>query len=713
MLPPESPSRTRWRTVAEGTDMRRWKHALVAALLGALGLTLVAPPTVTARAQDGNLSARLFVTAMTGIIGPAVATGDEEPPEDLRISVLVENDGAEDLDNVRVVVETYRATSARSLLHAALDDGELPSGAASVTPVDIRASGTLPPGDVASAEVRVPGARGGWAGDDGVYPVQISVVRGTEVLDRVVTAVVHLVAVGLPLQTAVVWPIDTTSQRGPDGSYPVGMDELAAPGGSIDARLTAFERIADRAMTLSVGATLLEELQDRADGFLREDGSFVPDNDPAAEHSAALLARLRAAAERAATDPVAGPYGGVDVAALASGPAEVAELAVTAVATARTRLQQLLGRPPDLQTYVSTTPLTPQSLDVLPIDHVLLPYDDVLLAPGQAAEFSDLPPATRQLTSAAGRLVAATAADPFASAVLGGADDSHGAAVARQRLIAETAMIYLQAPQEEGRVLLLLPDRAWSPRPLTALEQARGLVGSPWLNLVAPSALTSGTAPTKSVLDRAAASLPSSFVGQLSSARHLLDALQSAVPEPEVDGLTPQELSDALLRAATPEALDQAAAPALERINRITRLVEEGFGVVDIPDSRRVTLASDSGEVPVTIVRREGGDIRVIVEVDSVGRLVWDDDARTQEIVLPADSSRTVAFNTTAVSRGTFPVTVSVWDPTRTRLLDSSTLSVRAAAISTPALVGIGVVVVVLLAVGARRRRKPALEVVR
>jgi hypothetical protein len=72
-----------------------------------------------------------------------------------------------------------------------------------------------------------------------------------------------------------------------------------------------------------------------------------------------------------------------------------------------------------------------------------------------------------------------------------------------------------------------------------------------------------------------------------------------------------------------------------------------------------------------------------------------------------------VAFRTTAVSRGTFPVTVSVWDPTRTRLLDSSTLSVRAAAISTPALVGIGAVVVILLAAGARRRRKPALEVVR
>jgi hypothetical protein len=693
--------------------MRRSPRALVAALLGMVALTVVPLRAGTAAAQDDDLSARLFVTSMTGVIGPAVATADEEPPEDLRISVLVENDGPADLDNVRVVVETYRATSARSLLHAALDDGDLPSGATSVTPVDIRDSGTLPPGDVAATEVRVPRDRGGWAGDDGVFPVQVSVVRGTEVLDRVVTAVVHLVELGPPLRTALVWPVDTASQRGPDGSYPVGMDALAAPGGSIDARLTAFERVADTPVTLLVGATLLEELQDRADGFLREDGSFVPDNDPAAEHSAALLARLRSAAEGATNDPVAGPYGGVDVAALASGPAEVAELAVTAMATARTRVQQLLGRPPDLQTYVSTTPLTPQSLDVLPIDHVLLPFEDVLLAPDESAEFPDLPPATRQLSSAAGRLVGATAADPFVSAILAGADDSHGAAVARQRLVAETAMIYLQAPQEAGRVLLVLPERAWSPRPLTALEQARGLVGSPWLELAAPSALTSGTPPLKSVLDRAAASLPSSFVGQLSSARHLLDALQAAVPEPEVDGLTPQELSDALLRAATPEALDQAAAPALERINRITRLVEEGFGVVDIPESRRVTLASDSGEVPVTIVRREGGDIRVIVEVDSVGRLVWDDDARTQEVVLPADSSRTVAFRTTAVSRGTFPVTVSVWDPTRTRLLDSSTLSVRAAAISTPALVGIGAVVVILLAAGARRRRKPALEVVR
>lgn len=705
------------RTVAEGTGMRR--SPLVAALLSAVAVTVMTARSEPASAQDPTLSARLFVTSVTGVIGPAVAATDEEPPEDLQIRVLVENDGGAELDNVRVVVETYRAVTARSLLQAALDDGDLPSGAASVTPVDIRDSGNLPPGDVATADIRVAGNRAGWLGDSGIYPVQISVVRGTDVLDRVVTAVVHLAELGPPLTTAVVWPIDTATQRAPDGSYPVGMDSLTRPGGSIDARLTAFERVGQAPVTLSVGATLLEELQDRSNGFRREDGTFVPDNDPAAEQSAALLARLRAVAEQAVNDPVVGPYGGVDVAALASGPAEVSELAVTAVATTRTRVQELLGRPPDLTTYVSTTPLTPQSLDVLPVERLLLPYSQVSQArlPGQGSYdttiYPDLPPATREVASTTGRLVDATVADPSASAILSDADDQHGAAIARQRLVAETAMIYLQAPQVAGRVLLLLPDRTWSPRPLTALEQARGIVSAPWLELVPPATLGTGADALPTGLDRAAASLSSSFVGQLSSARRLIAALQAAVPEPEIDGLTPQELSDALLRAATPEALNAAGSPAIERVNRITRLVEEGFGTVDIPESRRVTLASDSGEVPVTIVRRQGGDIRVIVEVDSVGRLVWTDAARSQEVVLPAGSSRTVAFETTAVSRGTFPVTVSVWDPTRTRLLDTSTLSVRAAAISTPALIGIGAVVVLLLVAGAVRRRKPTLEVVK
>jgi hypothetical protein len=389
----------------------------------------------------------------------------------------------------------------------------------------------------------------------------------------------------------------------------------------------------------------------------------------------------------------------------------VAELAVDAVATARTRVQQLLGRAPDLQSYVATTALTPQSLDVLPIEHALVPFGHV--RPPDLSADQELPPPTRQLRTPSQRLIHATVTDPQVSTILTSTEDGHGAPVARQRLVAETAMIYLQAPQQDGRVLLIMPDPAWAPSPLTALEQARGLTTAPWLELVHPATLSTDVNAPIADLDRAAASLPSSFVGALSSARRLLDALQAALEDPEIDGQTPADLRDALLRAATPEALADTGTTALERVNRITRLVEDGFGVVDIPESRQVTLASDSGDVPVTLIRRDGGDIRVVVEVDSVGRLVWSEEARTQEVVLPADSSRTVAFRTTAVSRGTFPVTVSVWDPTRTRLLDSSTLSVRAAAISTPALIGIGVVVVVLLALGARRRRRPTLEVVR
>ena len=182
---------------------------------------------------------------------------------------------------------------------------------------------------------------------------------------------------------------------------------------------------------------------------------------------------------------------------------------------------------------------------------------------------------------------------------------------------------------------------------------------------------------------------------------------------PELDGQTVADLDDALVRALTPEALADAGAEALARILAVRAVADDAFGEVTLPEEAGVTLTSDTGEVPITLTRTEGGDIELLVEVTSGAGLLWEEGGQSQRITLPEGASRTVAFSARAAARGTFQVTVSVWDPTHRKLLDSADVAVRSTAISQPALLIIGGVVLVLLAVGARRRRSPTLEVVR
>ena len=152
---------------------------------------------------------------------------------------------------------------------------------------------------------------------------------------------------------------------------------------------------------------------------------------------------------------------------------------------------------------------------------------------------------------------------------------------------------------------------------------------------------------------------------------------------------------DALLWSLTTERFDDGTAG--EGIAAVRRVMDSAFGTVEVAEGARITLTSDTGTVPVTLQRTSGGAVEVLVEMDSAGRLLWDDEARSQLVTLPANGSRTVSFSTRAVSRGTFPVTVSVYDPTRTRRLDAATISVRSTTISRTALIAIGTVVVGLL----------------
>lgn len=708
----------------------RARHLGVGLLTALLVGALVAPASLAQELEvttDPDL--RLVVTALDGVVGPAVdppADDEEAGVADLGLRVLVENEGEVDVGDLQVVAQVYPPVGgARSLLHEALDDQTVDREHLAIARVNVREGDELLAGDVAGEQLTIPGDDIGWQATNDVYPVKISVLYGTEVPDEVVTAVVHLNDLQGPLQTTLVWPLSAPTERTAAGRYAEAVPQVLAPGGRLDVLLSTLERRPETPVILAPGAEMVEELADRANGFRLVDGTEIATDDPAAVHAGRLLDRLRAVVEAAPYGPVNSPYGRADVAALASVPGAIADLAPRALETAATRLEALLGRAPDDDLYLSTTPLTPAAMDLLATGtHLLLPADQVTTSSDLADELDLGRGRTRvahNAAEAAGscqdppeRCPVATVADPDVARVLADPPVEAGLVVARQRMIAETAQLYLTRPADEGRALLLLPPVHWDPSRGVPETMLASVLDSPWLELSTPrDGVPSST--DDATLGTAAASLPTTVATELIGARDQLAALRAAMPDelPDLAGQTVSDLEDALLRALTPETLDAGGTDALARIRDVRDVAETAFGQVALIEDTGVTLTSDTGQVPITLQRTAGGDIDLVVEVSSGAGLIWDEGGRQQQLTLPEGASRTVSFDTRAVARGRFAVTVSVWDPTHSKLLDRATLPVTSTAISRTAIVIIGSIVVALLAVGARRRRSPSLEVVR
>lgn len=695
------------------------------ALLAAV-LAFASASTGTATAQepqDAFPRARLVVTGLTGVLGPGSVPPDraETASSDLDLRLLIENDGVVDLPNLRVVVEVYDDVRSRSVLREAVDGGRMDHDLLHDVFVEVRDGGTVRTGDIAGLTVTVPGEDIGWSSRGGVFPVQITVLRGSEVLDRAVTAVVHLVdPPDGALRTVIVWPLDSAPWRGPGGVYPAGVDDEIAPGGRLDRILSGIESqlevAPDAPVHLAPAPHLLEDLQDRAGGFVEsvmtDEGLQVREvspDDPPAQRAEAFLQRVRAVTSSLPVPPLAGPYADDDIAGMVAAAEPLPETAGVATSEGRRRIQRLTRRAPDASTYVATTPLTRRALDVVPGDHLLLPWDFV--SGPDLSSNPDLPFALRSVTAASGKRFTATVADPRVAALLVTPDLTHGPLLATQRIIAETGMIFLEAPARHGRPLLVMPPPDWQPASRIPATLLTSLTDAAWLELTTPTtqvAAADTPFPALRFAEDRVLPLPAGISGELIRAHTDLAAIRTALPDGDntIDDRTLASLSNQLLRASSTWFRGGDVGGAAALIRDVAAAVDGAFGSVEIPNSANITLPSDTGNIPVTLRRPSGAPLRVCVAVNSPGRLLWDDE-RDCSVTLAGDSSQTVSFRTRALSRGRFPVTVTVTDPAGVRELGRATLTVRSTSISRPALTVTGAVVAVLLLWGSVRRRRP------
>lgn len=704
-------------------------------LLGVLVLLGVIAPALPARGQDASEgpSAQLTVSALEGLLGPGSVPVPDDPAEEvdyaeeLELRVLVENDGAVPLIGAQLVVEVHPPSLTRGLLAEALD-GQLTGSALHVHSQPLRPDGALAPGDVAGLVDTFTRDEVPWASDSGgVHPVRIAVTLGTQVLDEVITAVVWLnEPVTAPLLTSLVWPIDAAPWRGPGGEYPEGLERETRPGARLDGLVGALERgPANVPVVLAPAAHLLEDLSDRSDGYTArvrtEEGRLESRSVPAASGGAAdasvLLRRIRAVAGDLALSPVSGSYADADLPALlATGDDVLAELAAIAATDGRRRVQLQLGTEVDGATHLVLDRIEDDVLDVLPGETLLLPATATDLPP--IGGDPDLGQPVRQLRAPSGRLLTGLVGDPYLSASLDGLDAEGGGVVTTQRVLAETAMAYLTAPAESERGLVLLPPRTWDPPGAIAEDLLTTLGAAEWLRFVAPNQLA-----TEARRDLGTLGLASPLEGpftptlatELSDAWQGLDAAVGASPPgtTRLEDRAPEALREDLLRATSRWYRGPLEGDAAALLREVQRTIDATFGEVSLA-AASVTLTSDTGEVPVTLQRDRGGPLLVTVQVESQGRLLWPEGRTSEVLELDEGASTTVSFPTRAVSTGTFPVTVTITDPSGTEVLARDTLSVRSTALSGPALTAMAALVIILLLAGSLRRPdRPRLEVVR
>jgi hypothetical protein len=685
--------------------------------------------------QTDRNDIRLSVSAMNGVLGPGSVDrpeqGDRNPqtmtaaPTTLNLRVLVENRSERDVQALRLVTEIYPAVRSRSALRQALD------GTLTTDPIVIRDPAVtdgrpLRGGEVTGIAQSFEQSDVAWANGGGVHPIRLSVTRGTQVLDEVLTAVVWLQQhPDTPLHAVMVWPLAGAPWRMAGGEYDAAGGHGIRPGERLDELVRALELTPTAPVVLAPAPHLLEDLRDRGRGVTvreRLDGGNVETRDVEADDVEARLAngahrRIREVAGSLPFAPVSGTYASADLSALhASGSPALRDLASETAAMARQRLYLEIDRAPDGAVHLLAGAVTPPVLDLLSGDQLLVPYDAT-----DKPDPANNPPLglpVHRLQSPAGRALTAMVADPYLTELLSRPDATAGPLVAVQRIVAETALIHFEAPNASGRSVLLMPELNWDPGLDVAAQLLDELQTADWLELTSPGqAITEGRRATASLgfSTPDPGDFPPAFAADLDRALTELDAAETSMAEGEttIGGRLPTDLADDLARSSSSWLRSDGQVAAEPLVRDVRSAVSELFGEIRVSDAS-VTLTSDSGQVPVTLQRTRGGPIDLQIEVVSQGRLTWPDGRHSAILTLDEDSSTTVSFATEALSTGTFPVTVLVTDPSGTVEIERTTLTVRSTAISGPALAGISSVVVILLLIGGLRRRHdpPALKIV-
>ena len=574
-------------------------------------------------------------------------------------------------------------------------------------------SGDLAPDASMEVPIRIDTAATAAIEDDsGVYPLQIELRSGDQIVASMTTAVVHIVRDPVKRVLFSWWTeLATPIAFGPDGKLlDLGFEAMLGSRRGIVAQVEAIRDLlrqapSGTALDLIVSPVALEQLERAADGYERGDGTSVPADDDAPLAAAETLASLEEIARSPQVRLHAMPFAAPRLPALLSSP-------VRADLDAQWELgdeifERIFGERPD--PTVARPPglsFDQESVDVLEARGAttILGGADSVERPPQENDFAP-PPAAMVPTSTGGE-VTLLLPDPGATALLSDPGLEDDPILAAQVLLGELATIWKEEPvpgpeKVRGLALDLTPDLPapfWRP-------VVRRLAQAPFLQPVPAEDLGGQVLPPPepATLEPTTPEIFSTlYTDDLAAASDRVGAFEAAVEEPAGEA---DRLRRALLYAEASQYVGNEGSGRVW-IDAVNGVVDRMFARL-APDTARVlTFTSRSGTIPLRMGDPGDRVVNVTVALAS-GRVEFLDD--NERAVRLDHADQVITFKAEVKAAGPSSIDVVVLAPNGVAISQGE-LIVRSTAVNPIALVitaGAGLVLVGLWSRRLFRRRSP------
>ena len=739
-----------------------------------------APPPRSRRVVAWPVVALILLGLMTAALPPVAAQEEapsavelrlidqpvwHRPTDPLGIRLRVVNQGTAPVEGFLLSLTAHPVAGTRSALHESFDGnaGAITSATSETFEDEIE------PGDaltVSLDEVETPPSLAGVS-EGGVYPLTIGLSDRAGVIpyDSLTTPLIlYPEEPEVPLNLAVVMPLNDIPSRGPGGDFrdPLGgatapLEEAVAEDGWFTGFVAALEAnagelpdlertetvrvprrngpgtrrrtrtvsVPQRGLHLGLAPTprLLEELRDMADGFRRagtgEPGVVAADS-PAATRARSLLGTFEDLLGEDGIQTLLVPYSFPDIPALARHAPERIELELEEGAEV---LASVVGSEPSRGwLFAPAGRLGAQSLEELRFtdpdtaEHALFDPDsfeipETVDPPGCPVAFASFACPVSVRTSA-GRTTGLVADQGLQDRFIDLVQGSSGR-LELQNFFAETATIRQEVPSVENRIVQVTVPSLWHPQPAIANELFSGLRQAPWLRTVTPEEAVGLRKPESrsDTLVETFPALPTDpgedlFVRIAEVTEFIDDFRRMGPPEQMVRRLRRNTLvaESRIWWAGT--ALSAAAADYLAESEEIAR---EEIGKISIAGPFEINLTSQKGEIPLVVANDADFPTTVRITLTSPERDLILDPHQIPAQRIGAGESFQFTVEAEVRSSGIFQMEVNVDTPQGELDIATRSITVRSTAFNVVALgltVGALAFLVVFYIMRVLRRRR-------
>ena len=231
---------------------------------------------------------------------------------------------------------------------------------------------------------------------------------------------------------------------------------------------------------------------------------------------------------------------------------------------------------------------------------------------------------------------------------------------ARQRFVAELAMIARERPSQLRNILIAL-DRSWDPNPVVAAAQLEVIPSLPWLTTsdvsgLADSTIESAQSFTVPAASSAAPLLDPTIFDELRTSVRKVEDLSSIAEDPAAL-VAPFRTA---MRALTSTSWRSDVAGQRVAIGNLRSATKDALGAITVAAGSDINMISTGSEVPITVENNLNQDVSVKVRLRANDPRLQSKD--TDTLTIPAGGSQSIRVPVTAVGSGNVVVSVDIYD---------------------------------------------------